>query len=220
MKQLQDIMTLIGKKRFIMLIAVAIIAGGLGGLWQKVMLPRAETAKNEKSTIDAERSRLQREMEELPLKYKELQENEAKYDALMKTSFVSPQDRIAARARMDVIRREAGLRGINYTIAPQEVVAHPESQNIDGTFVRSAIKVDLKGLSDIEMRDFMQRMHTNFGGLVLLKKTEMKLEKPLSKETLRQLQDKTPVDFVTGKADFEWYTIVPKPAEEQPAEGM
>lgn len=215
MKQLHDIMVLIGRKRLVILLVVLAIAAILGGVWQKVMLPRSEAGANEKSAIDSERSRLQRELEALPIKYQELLDNERKYEELLKSSFVSTQDRIAARARIDAVRVAAGLRGISYTIAPVENAKHPEQDGVDGTLSLSRIKVEMRGLSDIEMRDFIHSMRRDFGGLVTLRAIEFKREKPLTQDNLEQLKNGKPVDFILGKADFDWYTIIPNPVEEQ-----
>lgn len=209
MKQLQEIMDLIGKKRFIGLVVLLVITGAMGFLWQQMLLPQSEEIEREKKTIESDRSRLQTELVQLPIRYAELKANEAKYEELIQSSFVSSQDRISARTRIEGIRANSLVRGLNYTISPQEKVTHPNEQRIEGTLVRSTINVTLQGLSDMEMRDFIENMQEDFGGLVLLRSVEYKLDKPFSSENLKTLSDNKVLNFVTGKIVLHWYTIVP-----------
>lgn len=209
MKEQNQVVRMIGRNRFIVLAVVAATTLLLGGLWQKYFLPQHEGLRVSESAADSDISRLQRELIDLPEKYKALQANEAKYDVLLKEGLLEPQDRILARAKINDIRMQSGLRRIGYNIAPQEKVTHPESTTLGSDIVRSKINVELKGLTDLEMRDFIQKMHHDFGGLVLIKSLELKQDKEADAASLLALSRKTPTDFISGNVVFEWYSISP-----------
>lgn len=219
MKQLQEIIDIIGKQRFIILAALLVITGGLVFTWQQILLPHSEEIDRENKTIESDRARLQAELVELPIRYKTLKENEAKYDELIQSSFISSQDRITARPRIDTIRVESALRGMTYSIAPLEKITDQNTQGLDGQLVRSKISVSMQGLSDVEMRDFVENMQEDFGGLILLRSAEYKLEKPLNAENLKALSNGSLTHFVSGKVALEWYSILPVVANPVPADG-
>lgn len=221
MTQIQDIITLIGKKRFIYLGVAIIVAVILIGLWQQVILPASEEIERESQTIASERARLQRELTDIPVRYKTLRDNEYRYEALMQGSFISSQDRISARRRLEGIRLRSGMQDVSYSIAPIEVMAEQSTQGIDGDFVRSKISVTMKGIDDLEMRDFIDLMRQDFGGLVILRSAEFKQENQLTAENLQKLSRGEKIDFVSGKADLEWYSVIPAAeASEQDAGGL
>lgn len=209
MKQLQEIIDLIGKQRFIVLAVMLAIAVSATFMWQQVLLPASEEIERENKTIESDRARLQSELIELPVRYKTLKENEARYDELIQSSFISTQDRISARARMSSIREAAGLRDMTYSISPIEKMTTQSAQGLDGELVRSKISVTMKGLSDIEMREFVDVMREDFGGLILLRSAEFKLEKPITPENLKKLVSGENIEFVSGKVSLEWYSILP-----------
>lgn len=213
MRQIKEFMTLVGRKRFIMLVIMLGLAGGLAALWQKYLLPQNQILTGERASIEGERNRLQQEILELPAKYQKLKENESTYNTLKEKGLMLDQDRIEARSRLDRLRTIAGLRGIQYNIEPQEIVTHSNDYAMYYDVIRSRITVGFKGLTDIEMRDFIEKMNTDFSGLVLLKSAEFERDAALTPENLMQLSMKTPVDFVIGKAAFEWYSVIEKPKD-------
>lgn len=216
MKQIKEFMQIIGAKRFMFLVVLLGFTLLLAGVWKEVMQPQYERANSRKVAVEAERNRLQREIVDLPVRYKELSENEIKYKKILGTGFLTGQDRIVARADMDAIRMRTGVRAISYSIAPQEIVPHPESANAGGDVIRTKISVDMRGLTDLEMRDFIRRMQTGFRGIVVTKTLAFKKDLDPEEDRLRDLTNKKAVDFVSGRIEFEWYTVEMRPVEADP----
>lgn len=208
--QVRELVTMVGRKRFMALAVLIIIGGVLGGAWQKWFIPQFEQLTTEKNSVQSDRSRLQQDIRDLPSKYAELHANEDRYDKLVTGGFTSQQDRILARTNMDNLRVETGVRGLTYDISPQEKIDHPQSYALNMDLAKSEIKVKLKGLSDIEMRDFIERIQQNFSGLVVADRLMLTHKEELNETNLTQLSKKIPVDFVEGEATFKWYNLVPK----------
>lgn len=209
MTQLQELIDIIGKKRFITLVTMLLVVGGLAFLWQQILLPAGEDIEREKQTIESDRSRMQRELVDMPIRYKTLQDNEKRYDDLLKGDFISLQDRLGARARIDAVREASSLWGMTYAIAPLERITDQTTQGLEGQLVRSRLTVSMQGLSDIEMRDFIRNMQHDFGGLVILRGAEFKREKDVSVENLQALAEGKSSNFVSGKVTLEWYSVTP-----------
>ena len=208
--QVREMVTMVGRKRFIALAVLLVICGVLGGAWQKVLLPKNEELTAEKNSVESDRQRLQQDIRELPEKYEKLKANEARYDVLDAVGFTKQQDRIVARTNMDVLRMEAGVRGLNYDISPQSKIDHPQSYALNMDVVKSNITVKLSGLSDVEMRDFIENIQKSFGGLVVATELELSRKDALNEANLSKLSLRNPVDFVEGEASFTWYNLVPK----------
>lgn len=213
MKQLEDIILLIGKTRFIRLVIAIAAALILVFLWQQVIVPASEEIERENQTIASERSRLQRELVDMPVRYKTLKENESRYEELMQGSFISSQDRISARTRVEGLRLRAGLQDMSYTIAPLETITDQSTQGVESAFVRSKVSLTMRGVTDIEMRDFIDLMREDFGGLVILRSLDLRRDQDFTPENLKRLSRGDKVDFVSGKADLEWYSVLPAVTE-------
>ena len=212
MTRIKELIGLMGRKRFIILIIALALTGAMGYAWQYYLVPQNETLTREKSSVESALNSLRAEIEGLPAKYADLAEKEARYTMLQEKGFTQDQDRISARERLDRLRVESGLRGIQYNINPQTVVSHPEDYMMAHNIVQSEINVGLKGLTDLEMREFINKMTSQFSGLVVFRAAEFKRESPVTPENLARLSNKMPVDFVTGTASFTWYSLVEKSA--------
>ncbi len=209
--QIRELITMVGRKRFIALCVLLVICGALGGAWQKWFLPQFNQLTSEKNAVQNDRIRLQQDIRDLPSKYAVLKINETRFDALSTQGFTRQQDRIIARGNMDTLRVETGVRGLSYDIAPQEKVDHPQGYALNMDLVRSEVKVKLKGLSDVEMRDFIERIQKEFGGLIVADSFALARKEDVNVENLARLSQKIPVDFAESEATFKWYNLVPKP---------
>lgn len=211
MKQLQEIMSAIGRKRFVLLVILAAICLGLAGIWQKVLLPQHQQLSAELTQVQSARNQLRTEINELPGKHAILEANENRYTTLRDRGFFLNQDRIEARARMIILRQEADIYGITYKIEPIEQLEDNSFVSETDQIVMSKIEVELRSVTDLEALDFVERMQQEFSGLVVLK--ELTLERAddaVSPENLQKLSKGEAVELVKGKASFDWYSIIPK----------
>jgi hypothetical protein len=210
MMRVSEIRARTGQKRFVALVILFMLTAGLGGAWQEWFLPQSIKLTAEKNSAESERARLQQEIIDLPAKYEQLKKNEARYEGFLAHGYTKTQDRIAARQRLDELRNESGIRGIDYNIDAQEILKSDESYAVTDDMVRSGINVSFKALTDVEIRDFVDKMQNEFDGLVVLKNLDLERKEPLTQDNLAKLSMKTPVDFIEGKASFDWYSLVPK----------
>lgn len=208
--QLRELIMTVGRKRFIALTVLIVICGVLGAAWQQWFIPQFESLTHEKNSVESDRSRLQRDIHDLPDKYKLLQANEVRYDELAAMGFTKQQDRIQARLNMDKLRMLTGVRGVAYDISSQQTIKHDQSYALNMNLVSSDTKVRLKGLSDVEIRDFIERIQEVYGGLLIADKVVLERKEELNEANLTRLTTKIPVDFVEGEAVFHWYNLVPK----------
>lgn len=210
MRKMREFIALVGFKRFIMLIMLIVVTGSIAALWHFQLKPQNLMLLSERNIADGDRRRLQAEIRELPDRYAKLIANELRFDVLAQKGFFAEQDRISARTRLDTLRSLAGLRGISYDIKPQEKVDHPQSYALNKELVRSAMSVEFKGLTDLEMRDFIKKMQNEFSGLVVIENVEFDLKDELNSTNLLKLSQRELVDFISGKANFYWYSIIDK----------
>ena len=208
--QINELITTVGRKRFTALAVLAVVCAVLGGAWLKWFQPQFDQMTAEKSSVEGDRQRLQQDIRDLPSKYEVLKANEARYDLLNAQGFTRQQDRIEARRNMDTLSLQTGVRGLTYDIAPQVKVEHPQSYALNMDVVKSEIKVKLKGLSDVEMRDFLERIQQHFAGLVVADALTLARKEDLNEANLSRLSLRTPVDFADGEATLKWYNLVPK----------
>lgn len=213
MNRLRQFVTTIGRARLVMLVILIVLTSALGWAWQKYLLPEQDNRGAERTGLQSEQRQLALDIEALPSKYEALAKNEVRYLGVLETGFVGEQNRIVARTRLDNLRAEAGLRGIRYNIEPQQRPDRPQDYALQKDLIQTKFAVDFRGLTDLEIRDFLSRMRESFGGLVVTRAVELERDADLNETQLLQLSQQRPVDFVKGKVDFDWYTLVPRPLE-------
>jgi len=210
MKEIQKLMSSIGKKRTILLVVVIVINVVMLGVWQKLLIPQQEQLTTEAASVQATRSKLQTDIRELPAKHAALEASETRYDDLEAHGLFTPQDRIEARGHMGILRQETGLSAVNYSIEPQKTIDTPALAPTEKDLVMSEIKLKMDSLTDHEILKFLDKMQTSFSGLVVLKDFKMTREKELTNENLMSLKNGETTNFVSSEASFEWYSITPK----------
>lgn len=210
MTKLKEFIGIIGRKRLVVLLVMLGIVAIMGGVWENILKPDFEKATLDLTVVQAERARFQKEITELPAKHAALVRNEKRYEELQLTGFFGSQDRIEARSKIDALRLEAGVRGITYKIDPQIVVDHAALSSSEDQLILSPITVSMKGLTDREMRFFLEKMQTKFPGLIVAKQYKFTRTSDVTQEELRRLSEKEATDFVSCEFLLSWYNIVPK----------
>ncbi len=219
MNELKKIITVIGQRRFVMLAALIAANVVLFLSLQNLFVPQNEQAVSQESRIKGELVSISREIQELPERHAALKVSDNKYVALMMRGLFADQDRIEARSRIDKIRGLSGLRGVEYKIEPQKLETNAAVTGINGEVMLTSVDVQIKSLTDLEMRTFIQRMHDEFSGLVIVKKIKFDRSNAVSDENLLRLTKKDPVDFVTGSVSFDWYSMKIKEGMPEAAAG-
>lgn len=211
---IRELSAAMGRKRFVALLVLLGLNGVLGSVWYYWQIPQRDMAVAEKNTVDGERLKLLKDIEELPKRYEEMKKTEARYEQIIARGFIGDQDRIKARQKLDVLRTQVGLRGITYSISPQDKV--DTSRNFSAlthSLVASKLAIKFETLTDLEVRDFIERLRNEYGGLILLTNLKFAHDVDITTENLAELSLKKPVDYVDGEANFEWYSLVEKTAD-------
>jgi hypothetical protein len=210
MNELKQMISVIGQRRSVVLFVLIAINVVLFLGLENIFSPQNEEASSMAGRVKSEFSSISTEINELPERHKALKINDDKYVSLMMKGLFADQDRIEARAKIDKLRGQSGLRGVEYKIEPQKKIDDAAIAGINGQIVLTEIGVQIKSLTDREMRAFIDNMREEFSGLVMVKDIKFERSNPVSDENLLKLTKKEPVDFVTGNVSFEWYSMIIK----------
>src|SRR5690606_18591381 len=110
---IREVMTIVGRKRFIIVAVLVLINAALVGYWQKVLIPQSGRLQGEKTGVDSELARLRQEIIDLPAKYAQMKKDEERYEALVAAGLKEEQDRIAASRIIDTLRAKSGLSAVD-----------------------------------------------------------------------------------------------------------
>jgi hypothetical protein len=209
----REVIMIIGRKRFIALALLLIINGGLFYGWQKVLLPQQEMLEGQKRGAETERARLQREIVDLPAKYDQFKKNEARFISLRQQGLMNEQDRVEASRRIDLIRAKTGLAAADYSISPAAKIEHAQSYLMTDDIVRSKMEFTMRGLTDLDIRQFLNVMQTDFPGLLTIQEMSFDLKAEPSPQILTQIGQGDAVDLVEGRATLSWTNFVARPTE-------
>ncbi len=209
---------LIGRKRFTILVALAMVNVVLLAALMLWVIPSRDNAENQLNGLNGQIGTLQTDITTIKEQIQKTQEHMPYYDRLADIGFFDNQDRFEAERVIQNIQNTSGVRSASFSIGELVDINEPLAEQAGHRLVMSPVEVkNLQAFNDIEVYKLLYMINNNFSGHTRLK--SLKLERPLviTQESLDALSDlERNIGFVTGTAEFEWYTMLEKPAEEVP----
>jgi hypothetical protein len=189
-------------RRVLALLATNLLLGGLA-------LAIAHDYANER---EAARDRLSRQMRvltsERALGEEEqayLEANLAAYQAVVRAGLLDPPDRLAVAALLEDLQKAHGLNAIRYSVSPQ--LERPLGPGGGMSVLSTSVTIDMSGIADTDMLDFVQSVETAFPGDIRVTALRLNRLETVDGALLARLQAGEPIDLVEGHLAFEWRTL-------------
>lgn len=201
---------LIGRKRFLILVVVAMINIILAAFLFLWINPSSQDAEMQLNSLTAQISTLQNDITTVKDQIQRTRDNIPYFEQLKQIGFFDSQDRFEAERVIQRIQARSGIQKASFAIDELQDVRDDLATQAKYRLVRSNIEIsNFNSYDDLEVYKLIFYMNNNFPGHTRL--TELTMSRPLD-ITVQDLQEINDPEknkfFVKGSANFEWYTMI------------
>jgi hypothetical protein len=201
---------IIGTQRIFMLAVMLGVNAFMAAAVYLYFIPQNVRIEGELRQVKADIVSKQNETERLQTEYRLIQEQRNHFEDLKATGFLSQQDRVTARERMEAIRAYSRVLLADYNILPVAVEESTYAALSNQVILNSAVNARIDALDDTDIYSFIYWLENGFPGQVMVNTVEIRRENEVNDVTLRQIGNGVPVVMVRGAVDFEWRTMSPR----------
>ena len=143
-----------------------------------------------------------------------VKDNMPKYDELKNSGFFQAQDRFTISRIMEDLRVKAGISSFSFSVADVTEIPNADAAAVNFRLINSRIKVD-KIVSPLDANIYVlaQEMTHVFPDFARMQDMHITRAAEVTEATLKDIANEKMVNFVNADLEFDWITMVPKPAE-------
>lgn len=198
----------IGKKRLVIIIALAVINVVLVAALFGFVIRSVTYYEREVQGARQEASRLMAQAQDVEGEYKKFLEYQKQYEGLSSTGFFIEQDRFIAKKVLDRFQQMAGLVSVSYSIGAAEKVEDQKVAKISKKLMKSEISAEISAYTDKGIYRFVELVQEAFPGGVQVKSLMIEPDEEVTPENLKSVGAGKPVSFVKGKMVFDWLVLL------------
>jgi gas vesicle protein len=196
-------------------IAVAVV-GALAGLMllatstEESTQKERDKAKSELSTVRNKTSSLNKQIEDLGAAsqiYADLAEERSNMEFVIQPKSV--------RDLMGQLKDAYFITTLNLELSNQETVDLSQLNQDEEEAVKIEGTMNLGGLSDQYIYQFIEALHQDFPGFVAMKSLSLQRRQSINIDVLSQISRGNPIETVSGNVAFNWYGFIRKKVEEE-----
>ncbi len=205
---------LVGFKRMVFLICMVVLNLSALGAYFFVVGPMLDDVSSQRDTVNGQISDLQGKIANIKQDMTFVKDNLPKYDTLKTDGFFLPQDRFMIKHTMDDLKAKAGISNFHFTVADVEEIPNADAASINYKLIDSKIKVDqIESPIDANIYVLAQEMAHVFPDYARIESMDITRAAEVTEDKLKDISEGKQVNFVDANLEFEWITMVPKPAE-------
>ncbi len=203
-------MSVIGPRRIIILLSLALLNAALAGGTYFLMIPHNENLQMQLNQVRGEISTARTETDRLRNEFDEIQKQKEQFEKLGSTGFFTAQDRVQARDRFEAIQKYSRVILASYDISPAMVERTEDLTAAGQVMLKTPVSVDIDALDDMDFYNFAYLIENAFPGYAGINRMEIRRVREIDDVSLREIGSGLPTAMIKGKFDFNWRTILPE----------
>ena len=205
---------LIGFKRVIFLACMAALNLAVMGIYFLSIGPMLDEATSQRDVVNAQISELVEKINSVKDDVAFVTENLSKFNELNGKGFFQHQDRLTVSRKMEELRTKVGISSFSFSVSDVTEIPNAEAEAINYKLINSRIKVE-KIVSPLDANIYMlaQEMGNAFPSYARIQSMNITRAAEVTEAALKDIAEGKPVNFVDANLEFNWITMVPKPAE-------
>jgi hypothetical protein len=205
---------LIGFTRLIFLACLLALNLAVLGVYFFSIGPMLDDMTAQRDAVNAQISELRGKISGIKEDMTFATDNLPKFNELKDRGFFQNQDRFQISRIMEDLRTRTGITSFSFTVSDVKEVPNTEADAINYKLINSHIKVD-NIVSPLDSNIYMlaQQMPHVFPSFGRIQSMDITRAAEVNEATLKDIAEGRPVNFVNAALEFDWLTMVPKPAE-------
>ena len=201
---------ILGPKVVIMILLLAIFNALAGYAVYTYLMPLRIQKEAELEALKAETAARYAEVAKLKEEFVSLQNQLREFKSLEAQGYFSNQNRVDAQSSFNTLRELAGLLNTRYSISVGERIEDPAAIAANHVVLKSAVKLQIESLDDVDVYTFVKALEEKFPGSVDITKFELHRDQNITAPLLRQIGSGQPVKLVSSEVEFDWRTMADK----------
>ncbi|MEM6781495.1 MAG: hypothetical protein AAF569_06490 [Pseudomonadota bacterium] len=197
----------LGAKRLMGLLIMAGLVVALAAAHYMILLPRQEKVERELRTLENSISSRQGEIDQLRKDFAELDRVKFRYNELLRFGFVSDQDRIIARARINELKEASGVIATQYQIKPIQEEDNRKITEAGYKLLSSEIDFKIEAFDDVDIYRFIYLLNHGFPGHIDIESVDLKRIRDVSVPLLQSIGTGSQTPLVEARVVARWFTI-------------
>ncbi len=147
-----------------------------------------------------------------------IREKGRRYDQILLTGFVEPQDRLLANQLVEELSRKHQLAALTYSFNPELVREVNGESGVQYLLSRTEISIDLKAYTDYDVAGFTADFVRSLEGQVQIESMSISRNEPITSESIQRVATDASTGSFTGTLRLSWNnarTVTPD-EEDQP----
>lgn len=203
-------MRVLGIKRVLVLFVLVVINAAAAGLLYGYLMP--EQIKTERA-LRSERSQIgkvQGDIARLQVEFDQLEEQQARFDALRNDGFFKDQDRREAEELLQQIQRSTKVNSALANIGAGSFETNEEAAKAGHRVLVSKVDLTIAALDDVDVFHYLNLLQTHFPGHVAYEMIELNREMDVNAAVLRGIATGLNPNLVSANVQFTWRTMIPE----------
>ena len=172
-----------------------------------VLLPHQDKVERQLRSTQSQISSRQAETQQLRDDFAALDSIKYRYNQLQNYGFVSDQDRILARTKINELRLKSGVLGARYEIKPVDIEKNQKIEEAGYNLLKSEIDFSIDAFDDVEIYKFIYLLNHGFPGQVSIRSIEIERKKDVTVPLLQSIGSGAKTPLVEGRIVANWFTI-------------
>jgi len=204
---------LIGFKRTIFMACLLAINLSVLGIYFLSIGPMLDSVTSQRDAVNGQINELRGKIASIKKDMAYVKDNLPQYNELKDKGFFLNQDRFTISRAMEDLRVKAGITSFSFAIGDVKDIPNADADAINYKLIASRIKVDnIASPLDANIYIMAQDIAQVFPYFVRLQDMNVTRKAEVTEATLQDIVNGKPVSFVNADIEFDWITMVPKPA--------
>ncbi len=200
----------IGYKRFLLIVILAAGTGIFAFASYFVFAPKVESTTSELSTLQAQSSTLQGEIDQMRDSFAQFDKKKVVFEDISRMGFFNDQNRVLARERFDTLQKLSKIISARYEIRAANVLSQDIPIETGFVVMESPISITLTALDDIDIYRFIYYLNYGFPGHVTINSLNIERNGEVTPEVLKDIGTGNPPSLITATMELEWRTMARK----------
>ncbi len=206
--------SVLGKRRVIVMAMLLLTLGGLGALQYLYMIPFLEDTDRKQRNISRQVSSVQNDITKLEVEFQQLEAQRDQYDILVQEGFFTDQNRRDATRALERIQSESGVISAVANVQPGEKLQHEAAREADHEILQSKVEIEIEALSDLSVFRYIHLLQDAFDGYLSFDSVVISRESNISSSILRGIASGQNPVLVTATLSLTWTTMLPIPEDD------
>ncbi len=201
---------ILGVKRVLLLVALVAVNALFAAAVYGYMMPEKIKGERNLRALRGQISTVQEDIERFQVEFEQLEEQQARYQALEKDGFFRLQSRRAAQDLFERIQNSSKVVSAAALIKSGKIENHVEAQKAAHKLLVSPVELRIEALSDTEVFRYLYLLEKTFPGHISVNEIDLKRTQNLNAAVLRSIATGINPPLVEANINLVWRTMIPE----------